>query len=553
MQYFLLPSVYRAESIYKELKKMRKRQLKAFTMMAAGMMVCGCSYDDFGGYYAAYDEMGIAPSMVEQQGGDQFAEFEDNPFVRTSDENVSTFSVDADGAAYSIMRRYVKMGYTLDKGYATYPGYTLDKHSVRIEEYLNYFTFDYADPVDNEAVAINADLGWCPWNAEHRLLRLGLKGKPLQKAPLANYVFLIDVSGSMDSPDKIELLKSGLVELVGQLNPNDKISIITYSGAVRKLLEATKVSEASKIKKAIGKLNAFGCTNGGKALKMAYEEALSNYIEGGNNRVILGTDGDFNVGVTSTDALVEMVESYAKKGIYMTCCGFGTGNLNDAMMEKISNAGNGTYQYIDSENEMMKVFAHETGKFTSVANDTKCQVTFDSTLVSSYRLIGYENRVMSKEDFADDTKDAGEIGAGQTITALYEIVPTEAFLKWPYSKTLRHQIATFDVRYKTSLGSESRPLSLDILIEDYVGDRLGATPEELAQRLSVPSPSENLRFAAGVAAYGMVLRQSEYRGDADIDMAIRLVDGARSFDPHGYRAELVKLMQKINQSAWFNE
>lgn len=524
---------------------MRKKLLKAFTMVAAGMMICGCN-DDLGGYYTDY-EMDFVPPMMEQEGGDRFDEFKDNPFIRTSDENVSTFSVDADGAAYSIMRRYVNMGYTLDKGYAAYPGYTLDKNSVRIEEYLNYFTFDYADPVGNEAVAINADLGWCPWNSEHRLLRLGLKGKTLPQAPLANYVFLIDVSGSMDSLDKIELLKSGLVELVDQLNPDDKISIITYSGAVKKLLKATKVSEASKIKKAIGELNAWGCTNGGKALKMAYEEALANYIEGGNNRVILGTDGDFNVGVTSTDALVEMVESYAKKGVYMTCCGFGTGNLNDAMMEKISNAGNGTYQYIDSENEMMKVFAHEMGKFMSVANDTKCQITFDSTLVSSYRLIGYENRVMSKEDFTDDTKDAGEIGAGQTITALYEIVPTEAFLKWPYSKTLRHQVATFDVRYKTSLGTESRPLSLDIVIEDYVGERDGSTPEELERRLAVPSASDNLRFAAGVAAYGMVLRQSEYKGSATIEMASELVDGARSFDPNGYRAELVMLMRKVQQ------
>ena len=499
------------------------------TLVLGALMTAGCAAYDYSDYIGAFNGSMYTSDfdMPTEQGGDKFDEFVDNPFVRTGDECTSTFSVDADGAAYSIMRRYVNKDWKVDCS------------SVRIEEYLNYFTFDYADPAGSETVAINAEVGLCPWNAGHRLLRLGLKGQPIDKGqePRANLVFLIDVSGSMDSPDKLELLKSGLMELLEALNPDDKISIITYSGEVKKLLEATRVAHAATIRKAISKLSANGSTAGGQAMKMAYEEALANYIEGGNNRVIMGTDGDFNVGVTNTDSLVKMVESYARKGIYLTCCGFGSGNLNDGMMETISNKGNGTYQYIDCEEEMMKVFVHEASKFVAVASDTKCQVTFDSTLVSRYRLIGYENRVMSNEDFEDDTKDAGEIGAGQTITALYEIVPTEAFFNALPSASAQRKVATFDVRYKKALGADSRPLTLDVTVGGA-----GADPS-----------SENLRFAAGVAAYGMVLRQSEYRGDADIDMAIRLVDGARSFDPHGYRAELVKLMQKIKQSAWFNE
>ena len=292
---------------------------------------------------------------------------------------------------------------------------------------------------------------------------------------------------------------------------------------MKKLLESTSVREADKIKKAISKLNADGCTAGGEALKMAYEEALSNYDPKCNNRVIMGTDGDFNVGVTSTDALVEMVESYARKGIYMTCLGFGMGNLNDAMMEKISNAGNGTYHYIDCENEMMKVFVHERSQFVSVANDAKCQVTFNGDIVSEYRLIGYENRVMNKEDFENDKKDAGEIGAGQTITALYEIVLNEG----TYNPD--KDFVTFDFRYKKSLDSESIPLQVKL-----TNDKLFNKNER----------SDDFYFAAGVAAYGMILRNSPYKGDATIDMAKRLVKHGLSYDPHGYRAELLTIMDK---------
>ena len=483
----------------------------ALLVPAALLCVASCTKGDvMNGIFmpeASYDE--LMPGEPEQpEGGDKFDEIVENDFIKTADQNVSTFSIDADGAAYAYMRK------SLRNGHLPSP------NAVRIEEYLNYFTFDYPDPTGDHTVAINGEVGECPWNPEHKLIRLGIKGKSIENGqmPAANYVFLIDVSGSMNQDDKLPLLKEGLITLTDRLNPTDRVSIVTYSGNVKLLLESTLASDANAIKKAISMLGASGSTAGGEALKMAYEEALANYIEGGNNRVIMGTDGDFNVGVTSTDALVEMVQGYAAKGIYLTVCGFGSGNLNDSMMEQISNKGNGTYEYIDSEDELSKVFVNERSKFQAVANDSKVQVTFDKDKVDSYRLIGYENHVMANEDFEDDTKDAGEIGAGQTITALYEIIPVEGF-------NGEGPLAVFDFRYKKMLGAESIPLSLEIT----GSDALDAMPTEL-------------RFAAGVAAYGMVLRDSKYKGTATFDMAYELVGERLSFDKYGYRSQLQELI-----------
>jgi len=333
----------------------------------------------------------------------------------------------------------------------------------------------------------------------------------------------------MDSYDKIELLKSGLVELVTHMRADDRIAIVTYASQEELLLPSTPCSEAEAIIRKIKQLKASGSTAGSKALEMAYEQAKENYIQGGNNRIIIGTDGDWNVGVTSTDALLEIVQNHAKDGIYMSVCGFGRGNLNDIMMEKISNAGNGTYSYIDCEDEMMKVFCYERSNMLSVASDAKIQITFDSMVVAQYRLIGYENRVMRNEDFNDDSKDAGEIGAGQTITALYELVPrtTDGL---PQGWDADAQAANFDFRYKQTLGEESIPLKL--AVNTWVGDA-----------------SENLNFAAGVAAYGMLLRQSPHAGNADYAMAKELVEQNRSFDPHDYRAQLVSLISQAGQTS----
>ena len=473
---------------------------------AAFLAVSACSY---GGYAlmdgimtsesAMYNRVGGEGDIVPPPSGDRFDEIIENGFIKVSDEPQSTFSIDADGASYAYMRRMV-----------SYHNVRPSANAVRIEEYLNYVTFNYADPTDGKAVAINAETGPCPWNPQHRLLRLGLKGRSIPESewPAANFVFLIDVSGSMDSEDKLPLLKKGILSMLDYLRPDDQIAIVTYSGKVETLLKPTPVKKATSIRSAVRKLTASGCTNGGQALQDAYTLAEEAYIEGGNNRVILGTDGDFNVGVTTTDALLEMVENYAAKGIYLTACGFGSGNLNDSMMETVSNKGNGTYEYIDSEDEMIKVFVRERSRFVAVTNDTKVQLTFDPAVVDSYRLIGYENRSLSNEDFENDNKDAGEIGSGQTVTALYEIVPAAGYATGA-------KCGRFDVRYKESLGSTSIPLSLQIA---------AGSDSEMSSSLS---------FAAGIAAYGMVLRNSEYKGNASYSMAGELVkegDGAADGD-----------------------
>ena len=498
----------------KELKTMKTyiRLILAFSV------ILGISACDAGGFYgyeryaqpdANYAEMADMDGEMPPQEGDRFDEIVENDFIKVAEQPVSTFSIDADGASYAYMRRCIGSGYLPSP------------NSVRTEEFLNYFTFDYANPAAGENVGINAEVGICPWNPEHYLLRLGLKGKPVAEAdmPVANFILMIDTSGSMLGADRLDLLKSGLLNMIDYMRPTDRIAIITYSGEVKMLLESTLVKDANKIKKAIKSLDASGYTPGGAAMKMAYDEAVEHYIKGGNNRIIMCTDGDFNVGVTSTDALVEMVESYLDKGSYLSIMGFGTGNFNDSMMESLSNHGNGTYTYIDSEEEMMKVFVHERSHFLSVANDTKCQIRFTDN-IDSYRLIGYENRVMNNEDFENDQKDAGEIGAGQTVTALYELIPAAGAKAGAAT-------ASFDVRYKMALGEESRLLHLD------VGD-------------CQSNVSKEFHFAAGIAAYAMILRNSKYKGTADFKMAEDLVrigeQPAEGVDPLKLRSKLTKLV-----------
>ena len=504
MQDFDMPRIIRSEQNSETMKK-------GLLIIAAVIAAASCSKEGMSGFFYDYIGEAEAPNAAYDReddplSGESYDTIKENPFVSTAEEPTSTFSVDADGAAYAIMRSSLTWGQLPPR------------NSVRIEEYLNYFTFDYADPTGDETIAINAEVGACPWNASHQLLRLGIKGKSMkdEDIPAANYILLVDNSGSMAGDDRIELLKKGLTSMVDYMKPEDRVAIITYSGSVHKVLESTLISEgASDIKKAISSLKASGATAGGAAMKTAYEEASGNYITGGNNRIIMLTDGDFNVGVSNTEELVKMVESYRDKGIYLSIMGFGRGNYQDSRMENISNHGNGTYNYIDCEDEMIKVFVNERSRFWAVANDTKCQVRFNPEAVAQYRLIGYENRVMSNEDFDDAAKDAGEIGAGQTITALYEIIPVKDATASP---------ATFEVRYKLSLkDAESRSLELEV-------------PSELSE-------SENIRFASGVAAYGLVLLQSEYKGDATLDMAREIVGSAKNFDPGYYRNALVGLME----------
>lgn len=464
-------------------------------------------YRDYDSYTDAARE---TPGIYD---GDKFDKITENEFVKVADQPVSTFSIDADGAAYAYMRRCIGNGILPSP------------NSVRTEEFLNYFTFDYPEPATGENLGINYEIGVCPWNTEHFLLRLGIKGRsiPESEIPTANFILLVDTSGSMSGDDRIELLKSGLCNMIDHMRPTDRIAVITYSGEVKMLLESTLVKDAAAIKQAISKLEASGSTAGGEAMKMAYEEAVEHYIKGGNNRIIMCTDGDFNVGVSSTEALVEMVESYLNKGIYLSIMGFGTGNLQDSKMENLSNHGNGTYNYIDCEDEMMKVFVHERSRFYSVANDVKCQVKFFDW-VDSYRLIGYENRVMNNEDFENDKKDAGEIGAGQTITALYELVPSG-------SLTDNATAASFDVRYKMNLGEESRSLHLDVG-KYYQG---------------VTKTGAEFDFAAGIAAYAMILRNSKFKGTASYSMVTDLIGSgsnpAAGVDPLKLRKRCLELVE----------
>lgn len=486
------------------------KRITAFAILP--LLLASCYYADYSfapGEASYIDDAEGMPNPESPQPGDTFDEIAENDFIKVSEQPVSTFSIDADGASYAYTRRCLKQKFLPTR------------NAVRTEEFLNYFTFDYVEPTGDETVAINAEIGDCPWNASHKLLRLGLKGKSLPDGdiPPANFIFLIDTSGSMRGDDRLELIKSGLCNMLDYMRPVDRVAIITYAGTVSKPLESTLVKDPAAIKKVIRNLDADGSTAGGAAMKMAYDEASENYITGGNNRIIMCTDGDFNVGVTSTDELVKMVESYQDKGIYLSIMGFGMGNYQDSRMENLSNHGNGTYTYIDCENEMMKVFVHERSRFFSVASDTKCQLTFTDA-VDSYRLIGYENRVMNNEDFEDDKKDAGEIGAGQTITAIYELIPAQGF-------TESAPAATFDVRYKKALGEESRPLSLEVTVPR-------------AEYVSSPEFS----FAAGIAAFAMLLRDSKYKGDASYDMASGLVSkgSANAPDPLKLRAELLELI-----------
>ena len=444
---------------------------------------------------------------------EKYKDYGENPFVNVADKAISTFSIDADGASYTNMRRYL------------YNGQKPPVASVRIEEYINFFTFDYPEPQTTENVSLNSEISSCPWNTEHHLLRIGIKGKtiPVAELPATNYVFLIDVSGSMDSPDKIGILKTGFKLMVDGLNDKDRVAIVTYAGSAAVLLESTNADDKQKIKNAIDKLGANGSTAGAEGIKTAYEIAEQNLIATGNNRVILGTDGDFNVGFSSTDELVKLIEDKRKSGIYLTVLGVGGGNLNDNMMEQIANKGNGNYEYIDNAKQIKKVFVEEKSKFYTVAKDSKIQITFNPTMVKSYRLIGYENRAMTAEEFVNDSTDAGEIGSSQTITAVYELLLKDTSVTEPY--------ATFDFKYKLPKESTSRELQLKIQNKP----------------VDIKNASVNMKFAASITGFGLMMKNSNFKANVSKQMILDFANSALSFDPNGYRKEFVDLLGNFNE------
>jgi len=445
-------------------------------------------------------------TVINDNQSEKYTDYGENPFVSTSDNPVSTFALDADGGSYANMRRFADYGQKP----------TVE--AVRVEEFVNYFNFDYPEPT-SENISLHTELSTCPWNTEHQLLRIGMKGKKLDEKPAANFVLLIDVSGSMNSPNKLGILKEGFKKFVDQMSNKDRIAIVTYAGSAAVLLNSTYGDQKEDIKKAIDKLGAGGSTAGAQGIITAYNIAEDNLIPGGCNRIILGSDGDFNVGPSSTDELVSLIESKRDKGIYLTVIGVGDGNLNDAMMEQIANNGNGNYEYIDKAEQMNKIFIYEYSKFFTVVKDGKIKVEFDSLAVDKYRLIGYENRKMSEDEFNNDSTDAGEVGADQSITAFYEIVPKE---------NDKSAIANIEFRYKTPDSEKNRTINYEVNKNLIVFNQ----------------SSENQRFGASVVGLGLLLKESEYKGTLTFSHVYEWANSARDFDPYGFRAEFVEMVKK---------
>ncbi|TWU42450.1 YfbK domain-containing protein [Novipirellula artificiosorum] len=495
-------------------------------------MVDDSAWDPFA---APFDE-GRGPGIA----GDRFDPIVENPFKRVSEHPLSTFSVDVDTASYSKVRDFLMRANALPR-----------PDAVRIEEMVNYFDYAYEPPRSDapHPFAARTVVTECPWNEGHRLARIALKGQVVEQSerPKCNLVFLLDTSGSMNAPNKLPLVVQGMKMLVKQLNETDRVAIVVYAGSAGLVLDSTKVKNGSKIRKSLTQLSAGGSTNGGQGIALAYQTARDHFIDDGVNRVILCTDGDFNVGTTGTDQLVRMVEKESKAGVFLSVLGFGMGNHNDAMLEQISGKGNGNYAFIDNEKEARKVLVEQTnGTLMTIAKDVKIQVEFNVSKVDSYRLIGYENRMLAKEDFNDDTKDAGEIGAGHSVTALYEIVPAGAEndsaapkvdeLKYqterePTEAAESGETMTVKLRYKQPDADEST--KVDFLVFD--------------EAMPFAEADADTRFATAVAGFGMQLRRSEYRGNWTLSDVVRVANQAKGDDRFELRAEFVELARKASE------
>lgn len=462
---------------------------------------------------------------------EDYSPIKENGFQEVRNAPLTTFSIDVDRAAYSNVRRFLN------------DGQLPPADAVRIEEMVNYFDYRYPQPRGEHPVAVITELSDSPWNAGLKLLHVGLQAKTIatDHLPASNLVFLIDVSGSMGAPNKLPLVISGFKLLVDQLRPQDRVAVVVYAGAAGLVLPSTAGNEKTKIKDALERLEAGGSTAGGEGIKLAYQEATAHFVKGGNNRVILATDGDFNVGASSDAALHRLVEEKRESGVFLSVLGFGMGNYKDNKMETMADKGNGNYAYIDNLLEAEKVFVKEFGgTLFTVAKDVKVQVEFNPKHVKAYRLIGYENRMLQNEDFNNDKKDAGDMGSGHTVTALYEIVPVGVEssylsqidpLKYqeikPTSATASGEMLTLKVRYKAPDGDKSQ------LLEVPVTDR----------HVALEKTSDNFRFAAAVASFGLVLRNSPFRGTATYESILSLGKAALDQDTEGYRAEFLKLVK----------
>lgn len=473
-----------------------------------------------------------SPPPPQQRNAETYKEIKENSFVAVAQQPVTTFSADVDRAAYANVRRII--------GYGQIP----PKDAVRIEEMVNYFDYDYPVPEEGSAspLRVSPELAPAPWNPNHLLLRIGLQAKKidLAKAPPSNIVFLIDVSGSMDEENKLPLLKSSFKMLLGQLRPDDKIAIVTYANGTKVALPSTSVKDKEKIIKVLDNLYASGGTSGGRGIQLAYEQAQKSFIKNGNNRIILATDGDFNIGINNTTDLEKFIEKQRESGIYMSVLGFGIGNYRDDMAETIADKGNGNYAYIDNITEAKKVLVNElSGTLFAVAKDVKLQLEFNPKYVKEYKLIGYENRMLANEDFTNDKKDAGEIGAGHTVTALYELVPSDGKV----AQSLRYQSQELNEKGK---GNELGFLKIrykDPKVKDAKSVEI--TEPLVFNKKALKETSTDYRFAASVAEFGILLRDNSNKANATYDQVIELAEGAIGKDPEGYRKEFVRLVKSV--------
>lgn len=467
---------------------------------------------------------------------EDYARINENGFRNVKASPLSTFSIDVDKASYSNIKRFLNNG---QKPPAD---------AVRIEEMINYFEYDYPQPADQHPFSITTEYSDCPWQTNHKLLHIGLQGRkvPTDNLPPSNLVFLIDVSGSMESPNKLPLLKSAFKLLVNNLRSTDRVAIVVYAGAAGLVLPSTKGDKKASILEALENLSAGGSTAGAEGIQKAYEVVKENFIEGGNNRVILATDGDFNVGVSNNNELEELIIKKRESGIFLTCLGFGMGNYKDSKLELLADKGNGNYAYINDIQEANKVLVSEFGgTLFTIAKDVKIQVEFNPAKVSAYRLVGYENRMLNTEDFKDDKKDAGELGSGHTVTAIYEIIPVgveSQFIKdvdglkyqMSFSSAKTNEIANVKFRYKKPDGERSTEMV------HPVSDK----PKVLG------NASDNFRFSVSVAMLGMLLRESEFKGSSSYNEVIELADNARGKDKDGYRAEYIRLVKAAKNGSF---
>lgn len=491
------------------------------------------SRSDANAYYVdGIKVRGSASQIPERKVSDneEYSLITENQFNNVKRRPLSTFSIDVDAASYSNIRRILTAGMLPPKD------------AVRIEEMINYFNYEYAQPKDQEPISITTEIGNCSWNPEHKLVKIGLKGRSIEaeKLPPNNLVFLIDVSGSMMDENKLPLIKRSFRLLVQQLRPEDKVSIVVYAGSSGLVLSPTSGKEKELIMQKIDVLQAGGSTAGGEGIQLAYDVAKENFMKDGNNRVILATDGDFNVGVSSDAELVSLIEKKRDMGIFLTVLGFGTGNYKDSKMEGLADKGNGNFAYVDNILEAQKVFVKEMGAtLNTIAKDVKLQIEFNPVHVKAYRLVGYENRLLADEDFNDDKKDAGELGSGKTVTALYEIIPAKSKESVDNIDTLKYQktvsqdqialneMMTIKFRYKDPKGSESKLIVHPLLAQD-----------ETEQK-----SSEDFRFASSVAEFGMILRDSKFKGKANFKNILTAARESKGIDTDGYRAEFIKLVE----------